>query len=208
MTGRPSPVVLASASAARQHLLRSAGVDFVVRTAPVDERALRRSFEHARRARGEPATPRDVACMLATEKALAVSKLEPSALVIGGDQVLELAGEIFEKPRDMAEAGAHLSRLAGRAHMLHSAASMARQGVHVWSDCRSARLVMRSLTADEIARYLAGVGSRILGSVGAYEIENEGRNLFAQVDGDEPTIMGLPLELVIASLGKHGGMEQ
>ncbi len=200
----PASIILASGSSARRQLLEEAGVVFRVRPADIDERAIQRQEEEECRRRGVSLSPPDLARALAAAKSQAVSRLEPDALTIGSDQILDLAGELFEKPRDLVEARAQLSKLSGKTHALHSAIVISRGGRIVWSDLRSARLTMRRLDAAEIDDYLLRAGERILGSVGAYQIEGEGRALFAAVEGDRETIMGLPMEPLLAALQRFG----
>ena len=186
-----APLILASASRSRRALLEQAGLDLEVVPAAVDERALRRQLEE----KGGVAAPapRDVALHLAAEKAREVSRRRPEAIVIGADQVLALGKRIFEKPRDLNEARATLEALAGESHALHSAVAVARAGAVVWRSCESACLTMRALGEGEIARYLARAGEAVCQSVGAYQLEGLGVQLFERIEGDYFTILGLPL---------------
>lgn len=193
------PLILASGSQTRATLLRNAGIAFVVRPAAIDERAV----EAPLIARG--ATPKDVAAALAEAKALAISREHPG-LVLGADQVLDLDGRQWSKPRSRAEAADQLAALAGRTHALHSALAVARGGAVAWRHVESARLAMRPLTAAEIAAYLAEVGDAALASVGAYQIEGPGIRLFARIDGDHFTILGLPLLPLLAYLRGEGAI--
>jgi septum formation protein len=187
-------LVLASASATRRRLLAEAGIEAEARPAPIDERAL----EAPLLAVG--ATPRDIAVALAAAKALATSEAVPGALVIGADQTLDCDGERMTKPSDMDAARQQLLKLSGRSHRLHSAVACARDGTILWQHVESPTLTMRKLPPDDIARYLAAVGEDALASVGAYQLEGRGIQLFERIDGDFFAILGLPLLPLLAFL--------
>jgi septum formation protein len=193
-----SAIVLASGSAARQRLLRAAGVAFSVEVAHVDETAVIESLT------AEKASPRDVADLLAELKAVKVSARYPRAFVIGADQVLSLGAELFQKPGTKDGAREQLRRLRGRTHVLSSAVSVAREGSVVWRVVQEARLTMRDFSDDFLETYLADAGEDILGSVGAYHVEGLGIQLFSRIDGDTFTILGLPLVPLLDFLRTHG----
>ena len=189
-------VILASASTARAKLLQSAGVDAEIIPAQVNEIALRKKLTIT--------TGPGVAEQLARAKALEVSARSPARLVIGADQVLECAGEIFDKPADLAEARAQLLRLRDRRHHLHSAVVLARDGAVLWHHVASAEMVMRNFSDDFLDDYLASAGQVVCTSVGAYQIEGLGVQLFAGISGDSFTIQGLPLLALLAALRDLG----
>lgn len=191
-------LVLASRSPARTALLSAAGVSFVAVPSSVDERAVEAPLIEKGR------SPGGVAAALADAKAIAVSKGESGAFVIGADQTLELDRGRWTKPGSMAEAREQLARLSGRTHELHSAVTIARDGAILWRHCDSARLTMRPLTATAIDAYLAEVGEAALASVGAYQIEGPGIRLFERIDGDYFTILGLPLLPLLMYLISEG----
>ena len=168
-------------------LLAAAGLCFVVAPAAIDEAELRLGLL----AEGAPA--RDIADALAELKALRVSRNHAGKLVLGADQVLDFEGKLFEKPKDLTEARAHLTALAGKTHTLYSAAVAARDGAVIWRHVASAQLHMRALTPDFIEAYLAAAGDNVLASVGAYALEGLGAQLFTRIEGDYFTVLGLPL---------------
>jgi septum formation protein len=180
-----APLLLASTSAARRALLQAAGVPVETEASGVDEREI----ETAAAGLAPPA----LALRLAQAKALAVSRRRPDRLVLGADQVLDFAGEALHKPADRAAAQRQLARLAGRSHRLHSACALARGGAILAAFTASATLTMRALGPDAIERYLDVVGEAALWGAGSYQVEGLGIHLFASIEGDQSTILGLPL---------------
>ncbi len=183
-----SRLVLASASLSRRRLLLNAGVSFEVDPAHIDEHAIRSVLERDRETK-----PGDVAELLARAKAETVSQRNPGVSIIGADQVLALGNQIFEKPRDMSDARDTLLALQGRTHALYTAVCVVRDEEVVWSTYASAFLTMRSLTPQAVGHYLARAGSDVGQSVGAYQLEGIGIQLFEYIDGDYFSIVGLPL---------------
>jgi septum formation protein len=191
-------ILLASASAIRASLLRRAGLAFAVEAAGIDE------DEVKRRLRREGAPAEQVAAALAELKAVHVSQRHPQALVIGADQMLECGGAWLDKPGDLDQARAQLLALRGRAHRLISGAALARGGVVLWRHVAEARLEMRPFSDAFLGRYLAAAGSEICASVGGYQLEGLGAQLFARIEGDYFTVLGLPLLPLLAALREHG----
>lgn len=194
-------LILASSSPFRKALLVNAGLDVEAVAADVDERSLEVPF------RNSGVSPEDVALVLAEAKAIDVSERRPGKLVLGCDQTLSLGNEVFHKPTDMEGARRHLLALSGRTHQLNSAAVLVRDGTVLWRHVGVANLTMRSLSPAFIGRHLARVGKKALASVGAYQIEAEGVQLFEKIDGDYFTIVGLPLLALLAELRKLGAID-
>lgn len=193
-----SELVLASTSAARQRILRAAGLRFRAEASYVDETSVIESLA------AEGAKPRDVADVLAELKAVKISNRHPEATVIGADQVLSLGAEMFQKPGDRDQARAQLLRLRGRTHVLSAAVCVARGGSVVWRVVEEARLTMRAFSEEFLDAYLVDASEDILGSVGAYHVEGLGVQLFSKIEGDVFTIQGLPLLPLIDFLRTHG----
>ncbi|MFM9849823.1 MAG: Maf family protein [Hyphomicrobiaceae bacterium] len=189
-------LVLASGSGSRRQMLDAAGLTFDVAPADVDERAIREALQ----ADDSGIEPADVAEVLARAKAEIISRQHPEALVIGADQILALDDEIFEKPADLAGARGHLQKLRGRTHQLHSAVVVAEHGEVVWAHVDTASLTMHAFSADFLENYLTLAGTVICDSVGAYQLEGLGVQLFERIDGDYFTILGLPLLPLLAEL--------
>ncbi|WP_395647232.1 Maf family protein [Terricaulis sp.] len=190
-------LILASSSAARKHMLGAAGLSFEIDPPRVDEEAAKASL------RAAGMTPRNQADALAELKALSVSRARPG-FVIGADQMLALEGQTFDKPRDRDEARLHLQRLRGRAHELLTAAVVAKDGEVIWRHMETPRLRMRAFSEAFIDDYLDRVGEAALYSVGAYQLEGLGAQLFERVDGDYFAVLGLPLLPLLAFLREHG----
>jgi septum formation protein len=182
-------IVLASASTARARILQDAGLAVTVRPAPIDEAAVKDAI---RAGSGDMAAG-DVAAILAQAKAVSASEADPTALVVGADQILSLDDRIFDKPSSMDEARETLVVLRGRTHLLHTAIACARGGEVIWHHQCDASLTMRDFSNEFLGRYLAAAGETVLASVGAYRLEGPGAHLFSKVDGDYFTILGLPL---------------
>lgn len=191
-------LVLASTSPVRARLLAAAGLQPTTVPPQVDEADVRDSL------RAGGAGPVQVADALAELKALKISRADPAAIVIGADQVLTCDGTWFDKPQDSAAARRQLLDLRGRTHALTSALVAARAGTAVWRHAESARLTMRDFSTGFLDGYLARLGDAALGSVGAYQLESLGIQLFDRIDGDFFCILGLPLLPLLAFLREHG----
>jgi septum formation protein len=185
-------LILASQSRARQMLLTNAGIAFETIPADIDERAVQQASGLT--------TPRDIAALLAREKALWVSSRQVGKYVIGADQTLALGKRLFSKPAGRAQAAEQLRALAGRAHELHSAIAVARDGKILFAEIAVARMTMRPLDEAGIDAYLDAAGEAVTSSVGAYQLEGLGVHLFERIEGDHFTILGLPLLPLLAFL--------
>ena len=200
-TGRR--LILASQSRSRRQMLAAAGLVFEAIASSVDEPAIRRHLETS----GMPAGPEDIARALAVAKAEEVSAAHPDALVIGGDQVLALAKRIFEKPADMEAARRQLAELRGRSHELISAVVIAENGRAMWCHAETARLTVRTFSEAFLDRYLTTAGPDVCLSVGAYQLEGLGAQLFERIEGDYFTILGMPLIVLLGELRRRGAIE-
>ena len=190
------PLVLASKSASRRALLQGAGIPIEVLVADIDERGIE--------AKANLADPGAVAALLAREKAVAVSVQQPGRLVIGADQTLALGQRRFSKPADRMAARDQLKALRGQMHALHSAVAIMRDGKPVFEHCAVAWLAMRAFSDGFLESYLDAAGDAVTASVGAYQVEGLGVQLFERIEGDHSTILGLPLLPVLAALRREG----
>jgi septum formation protein len=196
-------LILASGSQSRRQMLVSAGVTFEVVPSEVDEDGLRRALE----AEGiDDAFPQRVAAKLAMAKAEDVARRMPGALVIGADQVLHLDGEtdVFTKPDGTSAARKQLRQLAGKTHWLHAAVALAEHGRTIWADIDSAEMTMRAPSDAFLDQYLSKAGDQVCASVGAYQLEGLGVQLFERIEGDYFTILGMPLLPLLAELRRRG----
>ena len=192
------PVILASQSAIRRKLLENAGLAVETLPARVDEDEIKLAL------RAAGASVEDAAIKLAEAKARRVAERIPGALVIGCDQMLECNGVWFDKPPDRAYAAAHLRALSGKTHRLISAVVAYRNMVRVWHHVDAAKLSVRPLSDAFIATYLDQVGEAALSSVGAYQLEGLGAQLFTRIEGDYFTVLGLPLLPLLGFLRANG----
>lgn len=192
-----SAVILASGSASRRALLAGAGVEAEAIKPLIDEAAYRDGM------RAEGMSIRDQAMRLAELKALKISERH-GGLVIGGDQMLALGEHAFDKPADLAGARAHLQALSGKAHTLETAIVVAEAGQIVWRHLARPKLTMRTLSDVFITDYVDRVGEPLLATVGAYQLEGLGSQLFTKIEGDYFSILGLPLLPLLDYLRTRG----
>ncbi|MBX9777857.1 MAG: Maf family protein [Xanthobacteraceae bacterium] len=194
------PLVLASKSGSRRALLRDAAIPIEVLAADIDERGVEAKIDLA--------DPGAVAGLLAREKAIATSALRPGRLVLGADQTLALGQRRFSKPPDRATARDQLKALRGHLHTLHSAVAIVRNGSPVFEHCAVARLTMRAFSDAFLEAYLDAAGHAVTASVGAYQVEGVGVQLFERIEGDHSTILGLPLLPVLDALRREGVLSE
>jgi septum formation protein len=190
------PLVLASKSASRRAVLHAAGIPLEIRPADIDERAVEAS--------AAPASPGTIAALLARAKARAIAAQWPGRLVLGADQTLALGERTFSKPDDTTAARAQLRLLRGKTHALHSALVLMRDGAVVHEQREIARLTMRDFSDGFLESYLAAAGAAVTESVGAYQVEGIGIQLFERIEGDHFTILGLPLLGLLNALRREG----
>ena len=191
-------LVLASASSSRARILTGARVPFVAVPAEIDESALKARLLKQNK------TVQEVAQALAEAKAIHVSKDRRDALVLGADQVLDFSGELLSKCADLAAARSLLRRLRGRQHRLISALVLVEKGKVIWTHSETASLSMRAFSDAFLDAYLAAEGSAVLDGVGCYRLETMGAQLFERVEGDYFSILGLPLQPLLAELRLKG----
>jgi septum formation protein len=189
-------LILASKSAARRAMLEDAGVAFSIQAADVDEDAVKAAHD--------PADAAGLAVELARVKALAVSRHDPEAWVLGADQTLAFAGGLVSKAPSMAAARTRLAAMRGLSHQLHSGAALARNGQVVWSGVDTVTMQVRDFSDAFLDAYLAAEGEAVLASVGSYRLEGLGSQLFDAVEGDYFTVLGMPLWPVLAELRRAG----
>lgn len=193
-------IILASGSAIRQQILTDAGLDFEVIAKPVDEDAIKRAML----ADGQKI--RDIADALAEAKARKVSLLE-TGLVIGADQIMEMDGELFDKPKDMNEVRARLLSMRDKSHRLIGAVVICENGQPIWRHMSKTVLTVRNFSEEFLDSYIEAEGEALTKSVGAYRFEGRGSQLFSKVDGDFFSILGLSLLPVLDYLRERGAVQ-
>ncbi len=196
MTAPSERLILASKSAARRSMLADAGVLFSVQVADVDEDAVKNAHD--------PADAAGLAVELARVKALAVSRHDADAWVLGADQTLAFDGGLVSKAPSLDAARVRLAAMRGRTHHLHAGAALARNGQIVWSGVDTATMRVRDFSDAFLDAYLAAEGDGVLACVGSYRLEGMGSQLFEAVEGDFFTVLGLPLWPVLAELRRAG----
>jgi septum formation protein len=189
-------LILASQSNVRRALLENAGVRFETRVSPLDEEAEKQALG--------PLPPKELAQKLALAKALATARLNSEAIIIGADQTMEFDKKVLHKPSDKKQAGAQLRMLRGQTHELHSAVVVMRGQQILFKNTASTRLKMRSFSDAFLEDYLARIPENVLLSVGCYQLESLGIQLFDHIDGDYHAILGLPLLPLLAFLREIG----
>ena len=190
-------IILASKSKVRKKILDDYNILNEVRPSNVDEDTVKLSLLN------EKASPEIISKNLAELKANKVSNQHTDDLVLGADSVIDFEGELISKPKDRNEALDILKKLNGKKHHLISSACISKNGSMVWNHTDKALLTMKKMTNDELMNYLAKISDEILYAYNVYQIEGEGRNLFTSIDGNENTIMGLPVENIRKYLNNY-----
>jgi septum formation protein len=183
-------VILASKSGVRKKILNQNGIACEVLPANVDEEQVKDSLLK------EKITPELISKNLAELKANKVSEKKPDELVLGADSVIDLNGELISKPTSRQEAFNILLKLNGQKHHLISSVCISKNGAMIWNSTDTSTLIMKQLNSDEIKSYLEKIRDKELYAYGVYQIEADGRSLFSKIDGDEDTIMGLPVKQI------------
>ena len=183
-------IILASRSEVRKKILNQNGISCEVIPADIDEEQVKESlFE-------EKATPEIISKNLAELKANKVSGKKPNEIILGADSVIDLNGELISKPTNRKEALTILQKLNGQKHQLISSVCISKNGSMIWNFTDASTLTMKQLNLDEIKSYLTKIKDKELYAYGVYQIEADGRFLFSKIEGDEDTIMGLPVKQI------------
>ena len=183
-------IILASSSGVRKKILEKNSINCEVIPSNIDEDEVKISMLSV------SATPTLVSKNLAELKANKVSVKRPDELVLGADSVIDLNGSLISKPKTRKEALEILKKLNGKKHQLISSVCISKNGSMIWNYTDSSSLIMKELNLDEIKSYLSKIKDEILYAYGVYQIEADGRSLFANIEGDEDTIMGLPVKKI------------
>lgn len=199
---REARLVLASASTSRAAMLANAGLAFAIEPSTVDEAAIKQEMT------AEGAAVAAVAERLAQEKALEVARRNPGVLVLGADQMLDCGGRWLDKPADRAGALEHLRLLRDRTHHLVTSAVVVRDAEVLWHHVERAEMSMRNLSDEFVDRYLDEIGDDACRSVGAYQLEGRGAQLFDRVAGDFFVVLGLPLLPLLDFLRREGVLQR
>ena len=183
-------IILASKSKVRKEILDRNNIISTVEPSNVDEEIIKLSLLKER------ASPEIISKNLAELKANKVSMKRSGEIVLGADSVIDLAGELISKPESREEAMKILKKLNGKTHFLISSVCISKNGSMIWNYSDKAKLTMKNLSDKELKNYLLKIPDKTLYAYNVYQIEGEGRNLFARIDGDEDTIMGLPVKKI------------
>lgn len=190
-------IILASISEVRKEILEKNGVKCKVIPAEIDEKQIKETLLRTNN------TPELISKNLAELKANKVSEKKPNELVLGADSVIDLNGELISKPTNRDEAFNILQKLNGQKHQLISSVCISKNGSMIWNYADAAALTMKQLNSDKIKLYLAKIKDKELYAYNVYQIEGEGRSLFSKIEGDENTIMGLPIKQIKEYLTKY-----
>ena len=191
-------IILASKSKVRKEILDKNNIESVVEHSNVDEDIVKLSLIKER------ATPEIISKNLAELKANKVSSKNTDHIVLGADSVIDLNGELISKPENRKEAIEILKKLNGKSHFLISSVCISKNGSMIWNYTDKAKLTMKNFSKNELEEYLSKISDETLYAYNVYQIEGEGRNLFASINGDEDTIMGLPIKKIKEYLKIYG----
>ena len=183
-------IILASKSKVRKNILDENKIACRVEPSNIDEESIKESLLK------EKATPTIISKNLAELKANKISQKFIDEMVLGADSIIDLAGEIISKPENRLEALTILKKLNGKTHQLVSSVCISRGGSMIWNYTDRASLTMKQMSVEELKAYLAKISDEALYAYNVYQIEGEGRTLFSKIDGDEDTIMGLPVKKI------------
>ena len=183
-------IILASKSGVRKKIMDENGIKCEVIPSSIDEESVKHSLIK------ENATPKIISKNLAELKANKISQKKPDELVLGADSVIDLNGELISKPENRGEALNILKKLNGKKHYLISSVCISKNGSMIWNYTDKAALTMKEMTSEELKNYLKKIKDEALYSYNVYQIEGEGKNLFKTMEGDEDTIMGLPVKKI------------
>ena len=183
-------IILASKSGVRKKILNQNGINCDVIPSNIDEDQIKVSLQK------ENASPQIISKNLAELKANKISQKKPNELVLGADSVIDLDNELISKPKDREEALHILKKLNGKKHKLISSVCISKNGSMIWNFTDASSLTMKNLNLDELKSYLDKIKDKDLFAYGVYQIEADGRSLFSKIEGDENTIMGLPIKQI------------
>ena len=191
-------IILASKSKVRKEILEKNNIKCKVVASNLDEEPIKETLIK------EGASPELISKNLAEIKAIKVSSLNNNHIVLGADSVIDLENSIISKPKNRDQALDILKRLNGKEHYLISSVTIAKNGSMIWNYTDKAKLTMKNFSKNELEEYLSKISDETLYAYNVYQIEGEGRNLFASINGDEDTIMGLPIKKIKEYLKIHG----
>ena len=191
----PSKIILASKSKVRKEILDKNNIENIVEPSNVDEDSVKTNLIN------EKANPEIISKNLAELKANKVSMKKTDYIVLGADSVIDLGGELISKPESREEAMKILKKLNGKSHFLISSVCISKNGTMIWNYTDKAKLTMKNFSDDQLKNYLSKISDETLYAYNVYQIEGEGRNLFASIEGNENTIMGLPVEKIKEYIG-------
>ncbi len=190
-------IILASKSKVRKKILNQNNIFVQVQPSNVDEDVVKECLMK------EKSSPENIAKNLAELKANKISQKENDFLVLGADSVIDLNGELISKPRDRREAMHILQKLNGKKHNLISSVCISKNGSMIWNYTDKAILTMKNMTNNDLQNYLSKISDEALYAYNVYQIEGEGKNLFSNIEGDENTIMGLPIKKIKEYLNNY-----